>query len=111
MCLMRETMWNRRLSTLVLFIAPMFDSSDMFGPQRKPMEKLLRLIGLWKVKRHALQIYADVLADAKLAAAGMGQAPDAAADAGKSLNFAFVGNPGTGKSGACDRMRGQPWHQ
>ena len=59
------------------------------------MEKLLGLVGLAEVKRKALAIYKSVLADAALRQQNIEATPI-------TLNFAFVGNPGTGKRHAFD---------
>jgi len=61
--------------------------------QREPMEELLQLTGLAAVKECTLQIYRGVLADAKLIAEGHSESVGE-----RNLNFAFMGNPGTGKS-------------
>jgi hypothetical protein len=68
-------------------------SKQLTDSQRKPMDKLLKLTGLDAVKKVALDVYSSVLADQKLKAAG-----HAKAVASHALNFAFVGNPGTGKT-------------
>ena len=68
-------------------------SAHLTPAQRKPMDELLRLTGLDAVKKVALDVYSSVLADQKLAQAGHGRAA-----ARETLNFAFVGNPGTGKT-------------
>ena len=52
----------------------------------------MALTGLEAVKEAAISIYTSVLADAKLAAMSNKQ------NRKRVLNFAFVGNPGTGKS-------------
>ena len=61
--------------------------------QQAPMDKLMKLTGLQQAKQIALKIYRGVLADAKLRSngctSGIGE---------RVLNFAFLGNPGTGKS-------------
>lgn len=60
--------------------------------QCKPMEELLDMVGLDAVKNVALNIFTDMIADKRLAALGHTGATGA-----RALNFAFVGNPGTGK--------------
>eukprot|EP00727_Mastigamoeba_balamuthi_P005898 m51a1_g1928 hypothetical protein (3697) ;mRNA; f:880111-891708 len=57
------------------------------------MEKLLGLTGLEKVKRKALALFTNALAFRKMP-------PEAQAKnaGGLTLNFAFLGNPGTGKT-------------
>ena len=57
--------------------------------QREPMEKLLKLEGLHRVKEHAMDIYNDVLADARLKREGFGSSISP-----RTLNFVFSGNPG-----------------
>ncbi len=61
--------------------------------QRAPMEKLLGLVGLHEVKRVALSAYADVLANTRLKQNGYTNAVQP-----NAMNYAFVGNPGTGKT-------------
>lgn len=61
--------------------------------QQKPMEELLELVGLESVKRKALEIYSSVLAKKK-----MKENNYAKAVVDRTLNFAFMGNPGTGKT-------------
>ena len=61
--------------------------------QREPMEKLLAMTGLENVKQIALEVYRGVLADERLVREG---APNAVGQ--RTLNYAFLGNPGTGKS-------------
>ena len=61
--------------------------------QRAPMDRLLGLVGLAAVKRMALQVYTGVLADKKLT-----DDQHASCVVPMTLNFAFVGNPGTGKT-------------
>ncbi len=61
--------------------------------QRKPMDELLKLTGLDAVKQVALDVYASVLANKQLKAAGHDKAVSQ-----ETLNFAFLGNPGTGKT-------------
>ncbi|GMI24408.1 hypothetical protein TeGR_g12431 [Tetraparma gracilis] len=56
------------------------------------MDELMNLTGLESVKSAAISIYTSVLADAKLAEVSKKQTRK------RVLNFAFVGNPGTGKS-------------
>jgi hypothetical protein len=68
-------------------------SAKLAPGQRKPMEELLKLTGLDAVKKVALDVYGSVLADEQLKRAG-----HARAMARETLNFAFVGNPGTGKT-------------
>jgi AAA+ superfamily predicted ATPase len=70
------------------------DLSARLSPaQRKPMDELLKLTGLDTVKKVALDVYASVLANKQLKAAGHGKAVSQ-----ETLNFAFLGNPGTGKT-------------
>eukprot|EP00918_Siedleckia_nematoides_P036676 GHVU01079596.1.p1 GENE.GHVU01079596.1~~GHVU01079596.1.p1 ORF type:complete len:253 (+),score=34.71 GHVU01079596.1:97-759(+) len=52
--------------------------------QREPIEELLKLTGLCAVKKIALRVYEDVIGVRDLE--GHGES--------KSLNFAFIGNPG-----------------
>lgn len=61
--------------------------------QMKPMDELMALTGLERVKEIALKIYSSVLAKQKLKENGR-----VVAVAKPTLNFAFMGNPGTGKS-------------
>jgi AAA+ superfamily predicted ATPase len=70
------------------------DLSARLSPaQRKPMDELLKLTGLDAVKQVALDVYASVLANKQLKAAGHDKAVSQ-----ETLNFAFLGNPGTGKT-------------
>lgn len=57
------------------------------------MDELLKLMGLDAVKKVALDVYKSVLADQKLKDAGHHETV-----AREALNFAFLGNPGTGKT-------------
>lgn len=68
-------------------------SKRLTEAQRKPMDKLMALTGLKEAKAIALNVYRGVLADAKLKEKNLG-----AAVGERVLNFAFLGNPGTGKS-------------
>jgi hypothetical protein len=61
--------------------------------QKKPMEKLLKMEGLRTVKELAISIYADILADQKLRERNFHESIEP-----RTLNFSFVGNPGTGPS-------------
>ena len=61
--------------------------------QKKPMDKLMALTGLKEAKTIAMNVYRGVLSDAKLRKENF-----AAAVGERVLNFAFLGNPGTGKS-------------
>jgi hypothetical protein len=61
--------------------------------QREPMEELLALTGLAEVKEVALEIYEGVLGEQKLIQNGRERSVGEG-----SLNFVFMGNPGTGKS-------------
>jgi hypothetical protein len=61
--------------------------------QCAPMEELLTLVGLETVKRIAMSIYRSVLADKELRDNKRDNAV-----VPMSLNFAFMGNPGTGKT-------------
>ena len=59
--------------------------------QQKPMDELLEdFEGLHEVKRIALSAYIDVLADKKLKDKGHEKSVTP-----RTLNFAFMGNPGT----------------
>ena len=61
--------------------------------QCAPMDELMKLVGLHAVKEEALEVYCKVHADSNL---------PPAARVPKRLNFAFMGNPGTGKvRGVC----------
>lgn len=60
------------------------------GRQSKAMEELLKLTGLKKVKESAIKMFKAALALMKLS-------PDARKKNMGSLNFAFLGNPGTGE--------------
>eukprot|EP00939_MAST-03C_sp_MAST-3C-sp1_P004760 g4760.t1 len=57
---------------------------------------LMQLTGLNAVKEKALEIYAEVLADAKIRKRKRGAKNTSSSTS--SLNFAFLGNPGTGKT-------------
>ena len=61
--------------------------------QQKPMEELMKMVGLTSVKKIALGIYKEVLANQRLKEKGF-----TAAATSPALNFAFLGNPGTGKT-------------
>ncbi|MBT5215985.1 AAA family ATPase, partial [Candidatus Woesearchaeota archaeon] len=61
--------------------------------QQKPMETLLQMVGLSQVKQEALSIYEDVLANKRLMDDGHPKSTKP-----RTLNFGFVGNPGTGKT-------------
>ena len=61
--------------------------------QQEPMERLLDMTGLEPVKQIALEVYRGVLADARLVNEGHSKAVGQ-----RTLNYAFLGNPGTGKS-------------
>jgi AAA+ superfamily predicted ATPase len=61
--------------------------------QRAPIEELMQMVGLEEVKRVALSLYADQLADKRLSDGGFSKSV-----APKALNFMFMGNPGTGKT-------------
>ena len=63
------------------------------GAQQEPMKRLMSLVGLSTVKEEALGIYESVLADDKLRREG-----HAGAALSPTLNFTFMGNPGTGKT-------------
>jgi hypothetical protein len=56
--------------------------------QKKPMLKLLQMVGLWKVKQRALNIFREVIAEKELSQQGF--KPRGLG----GLNFAFLGNPG-----------------
>jgi hypothetical protein len=71
--------------------------------QQEPMEKLLKLEGLHRVKQHALDIYNDVLADARLTREGF-----ASSISPRTLNFVFSGNPGEPGRGAGKPRRPAP---
>ena len=60
--------------------------------QKQPMEELLKLTGLDEVKQLAIEIYAGVLSDNNLSKHYKESVIPTV------LNFAFIGNPGTGKS-------------
>lgn len=68
-------------------------SAQLTTEQQKPMEELLELVGLESVKRKALEIYSSVLAKQKMKANNYAKAV-----VDRTLNFAFMGNPGTGKT-------------
>lgn len=68
-------------------------SSSLTTEQRDPMEKLMSMVGLVAVKRIALSLYRSMLRDRDLVKQGK---KDAIIP--KVLNFAFVGNPGSGKT-------------
>ena len=81
-------------SSLSMYSSPIYDKWNKIKKyiteeQCKPMDELLHLEGLDEVKNVALSIYTDVLADKKLKSKGYSQSV-----VPKSLNFAFVGNPG-----------------
>jgi hypothetical protein len=61
--------------------------------QRKPFDALLELVGLEEVKRIALRLFSETLADTRLKASNQ-----ASAIGPRTLNFVFAGNPGTGKT-------------
>ncbi|KAI3646660.1 hypothetical protein MP228_009588 [Amoeboaphelidium protococcarum] len=61
--------------------------------QRKPMNELMDLVGLLEVKRLAMNLYKDCIQNARLLEQGYSEAVFP-----MSLNFMFVGNPGTGKT-------------
>eukprot|EP00727_Mastigamoeba_balamuthi_P013907 m51a1_g9139 hypothetical protein (3447) ;mRNA; r:63647-74936 len=63
------------------------------GCSSESMEKLLRLTGLLRVKRFALGLFKSAVAFKK-----MTREAQAKNQGSLSLNFAFVGNPGTGKT-------------
>ena len=65
--------------------------------QRAPMEELLRLVGLKRVKNAAISIYADMLANERLRRDGYDKAVTP-----RTLNFVFSGNPGE-----CCRRHGE----
>ncbi|MCP5493816.1 MAG: AAA family ATPase [Leptospiraceae bacterium] len=67
--------------------------SKLSAEQQKPMEELLQLEGLAQVKRYALQMYIDTLADKKLKEKGHLESIGS-----KTMNYVFAGNPGTGKT-------------
>lgn len=68
-------------------------SEQLTREQKKPMEELLQLVGLESVKRKALEIYSSVLAKKKMKEKNFTKAV-----VDRTLNFAFMGNPGTGKT-------------
>ncbi len=56
--------------------------------QHKPMDELMQMVGIDGVKKRALEIYDSVLSSKSLS-------PDEPTDGEqRTLNFAFVGNPG-----------------
>lgn len=61
--------------------------------QKTPMDSILALSGLEEVKRVALKVYSSTLAAQQLKNTG-----NETSIFSKSINFAFVGNPGTGKT-------------
>ena len=68
--------------------------ANLSQDKQKPMDQLLRLIGLSQVKEVAFSLYTDVLADQRLREAGF----SSSAVCTKPLNFVFEGNPGIGKT-------------
>ena len=66
---------------------------NLQSAQLQAMEELMTMVGLDSVKRKAMDIFIDVLADQQLKDSGYQRAV-----AAKSLNFTFLGNPGTGKT-------------
>ena len=75
-----ETKWNKL-------------KKNLKKSQQEPMERLMKLTGLDAVKQQALNIYADILADQKLKRNDRENAIMK-----RTLNFSFMGNPGTGKT-------------
>ena len=57
------------------------------------MIELMKMVGLKEVKKVAMTLYEDTLADQRLREDGREKSV-----APKSLNFTFLGNPGTGKT-------------
>ena len=56
-----------------------------------PMDNLMNMIGIKNVKKQALELYHSVRADMK-------RPPQARICSTQAMNFAFTGNPGTGKT-------------
>jgi AAA+ superfamily predicted ATPase len=68
-------------------------SRSLTEKQREPMDALMKMVGLFSVKKIALNLYKSMLRDRELMRQGK---KDAIVP--KVLNFAFVGNPGSGKT-------------
>ncbi len=66
---------------------------SLTAEERKPLDELMRMVGLDEVKRLALSLFRDNLADKRLRAAGFQASVEP-----RTLNFCFMGNPGTGKT-------------